>query len=327
MKVFNPKINLKCLQKPAQSNGEQAHLLRACFRIITTFRFAVLLICLFTTFTFAQNDDDVIKIDSSLVVLNATITDSTGKSVGNLKQNLFKIFEDGTEQTVSFFETQETPFAVVVLLDTSGSMENRISVARASAINFLNGLRGEDQVAIYSFDSKVNLIQDFSTSRDVSDKLFDVKAYGWTVLNDAIYKASEELAKRPEKRKAIVILSDGMDTKSGKSGDKALKLALATNATIYTVDMSSMGDKDRPQSVAVLKNFAEKSGGRFIATDDIKSLTTAFKSIAAEIGTQYTLGYSPTNTAKDGKWRAIELRVAKPNLTVRTRKGYNAPKR
>jgi Ca-activated chloride channel homolog len=293
-----------------------------------TFKFQFLLMLFFViaVSVFAQNDDEVIKIDSSLVVLNATITDSNGKPVSNLKQNIFKIFEDGIEQPISFFETEETPFAAVVLLDTSGSMENRISLARASAINFLNGLRGEDQAAIYSFDSKVNLIQDFSTSRDVSDKLFDVKAYGFTVLNDAVYKAAEELAKRPEKRKAIVILSDGMDTKSGKSADKALKLALATNTTIYTVDMSTIGDKDRPQSVAVLKNFAEKSGGKFIATDDVKSLTTAFKSIASEIGTQYTLGYSPSNTAKDGKWRAIELRIAKPNLTIRTRKGYNAPK-
>jgi Ca-activated chloride channel homolog len=290
------------------------------------FLLPAILFCLFATSAFSQTDDDIIKIDSSLVVLNATITDSTGKPATDLKQNLFKIFEDGIEQTVSFFETRETPFAAVVLLDTSGSMENRISLARASAINFLNGLRGEDNAAIYSFDSKITLIQDFSASRDVSDKLFDVKAYGWTVLNDAIYKAAEELAKRPEKRKAIVILSDGADTKSGKSADKALKSALATNATIYTVDMSTIGDKDRQQSVAVLRNFAEKSGGKFIAADDIKSLTTAFKSIAGEIGTQYTLGYSPTNIAKDGKWRAIELRVAKPNLTVRTRKGYNAPK-
>ncbi len=285
------------------------------------------LFCLPAISLFAQTDDDVISVDSSLVVLNTTITDTNGKPVTNLKQNLFKIFEDGKEQQISFFETQEMPFAAVVLLDTSGSMENRISLARASAINFLGGLRGEDNAAIYSFDSKITLIQDFSASRDVSDKLFDVKAYGWTVLNDAVFKAAEELAKRPEKRKAIVILSDGADTKSGKSAEKALKSALATNATIYTVDMSTIGDKDRQQSVAVLKNFAEKSGGKFIATDDVKSLTTAFKSIAGEIGTQYTLGYSPQNTTKDGKWRAIELRVAKPNLTVRTRKGYNAPKR
>jgi Ca-activated chloride channel homolog len=293
---------------------------------IPNFRLAVLLICIFTSFAFAQNDDEIIKVDSSLVVLNATITDANNKAVTNLKQNHFKIFEDGVEQEISLFEAQETPFAAVVLLDTSGSMENRISLARASAINFLNGLRGEDNVAIYSFDSKINLIQDFSTSRDVSDKLFDVKAYGYTVLNDAVYKAAEELAKRPEKRKAIVILSDGMDTKSGKSADKALKLALSTNATIYTVDMSTLGDKDRPQSVTVLKNFAEKSGGKFIATDDVKSLTTAFKSIAGEIGMQYTLGYSSNNSSKDGKWRAIELRVAKPSLTIRTRKGYNGPK-
>ena len=276
----------------------------------------------------AQGDDEVISVDSSIVVLNASITDSSGKSVPGLSRKQFSVFEDGVEQVIRTFESEETPFAAVILLDTSGSMESRVSLARSAAIQFLQGLRTDDHVAVYNFDSKVELVQDFSNSRDFRDKFFDLKARGMTVLNDAVYKAAEMLAPRPEKRKAIVVLSDGADTMSSKSSDKALQAALAAGITLYTVDMSGItaGGPARSQNQGVLKNFAEKSGGRFISTPGGIAMRDAFKQIVEELGLQYTLAYEPSNTKKDGKWREIDLRVARPNLNVRTRKGYKAPK-
>ncbi|HRH41788.1 MAG TPA: VWA domain-containing protein [Pyrinomonadaceae bacterium] len=290
--------------------------------------FVCWLIILLGFVTLLAQEDEVIKVDSSLVVLNATITDTTGNPVKNLKKNQFKVLEDGKEQTISFFETETIPFAAVILIDTSGSMETRISIARAAAINFLDGLRIDDQVAIYNFDTKVSLVQEFSNSRDITPMAFELKAYGYTALNDAIFQAAEELGKRDEKRRAIIVLSDGADNKSANSADKALKAALASNATIYTVDMSEIdtGGRERMQNQGVLKNFAEKTGGKFLNTQGGVALREAFKNIVEELGVQYTLGYSPTNTTKDGKWRTLELQVAKPNLTIRTRKGYNAPK-
>lgn len=273
-------------------------------------------------------DDEIISVDNPLVVLNATITDEKGKPVSGLKRNLFSIFEDGKPQEIVFFEAEETPFAAVILIDTSGSMEQRISLARSAAINFLDGLRPDDNVAIYNFDTKVSLVQDFSNLRDITERVFDLKADGWTSLSDAVYKAAEILEKRPEKRKAIVLLSDGEDTKSSRSADKALKAALAANATIYTVDMSGMQTdaRRRMQNQGVLKNFADKSGGRFVSTPGGLELRNAFKNIVEELGSQYTLGYQPTNLAKDGKWRSIELKTSHQNINIRTRKGYNAPK-
>lgn len=278
---------------------------------------------------FAQADEDVIKVDTSLVVINATVTDASGKPVGNLKNNQFTVFEDGKPQEISLFETEATPFAAVILIDTSGSMETRVSLARSAAIRFLEGLRADDVAAIYNFDSKVSLVQDFSGSRDMADGAYNLKADGMTVLNDAIVKAALDLSRRPEKRRAIIVLSDGMDTQSKNSEDKALKAALSANATVYTVDMSSAdeGGHERMQSQKVLKNFAEKSGGKFVATPGGAAMREAFKNIVEELGVQYTLGYQPTNTAKDGKWRAIELKIAKPDIQIRTRKGYHAPKK
>jgi len=276
----------------------------------------------------AQTDDEVITVDSSIVVMNVSVTDAAGKAVRALKQDHFHVFEDGVEQTIASFGSEETPFAAVILLDTSGSMEQRVTLARAAAITFLDGLRANDVAALYNFDSKVSMVQDFSNSRDLREQAFDLKANGMTVLNDAVYKAGELLSRRPEKRRAIVVLSDGADTMSGKTADKALKAAMAVNATIYTVDMSASEDISaaKRQNQNVLKNFAEKTGGKFVATPGGLAMREAFKRIAEELGVQYTITYSPTNTVKDGKWRALELRVSKPNLTIRTRKGYNAAK-
>lgn len=290
--------------------------------------FVLMAILLCVSATLGQDDDEIIRVDSSIVILNVTVTNAKGNPVFGLRQNQFQVFEDGKEQKIEFFATEETPFAAVILIDTSGSMEQRVSLARSAAIRFLEGLRFDDVTAIYNFDSKISLVQDFSNSRDIHEGIFDLKASGLTVLNDAIFKAAQELEKRPEKRRAILVLSDGADTKSARSADKALRAALAVNATIYTVDMSSPNDfsREKMQSQAVLKNFAEKSGGKFIATPGGTALREAFKSIVEELGTQYTIGYQPTNTAKDGKWRSILVKVNPSELTVRTRKGYHAPK-
>jgi Ca-activated chloride channel family protein len=284
----------------------------------------------FSGAAFAQTDDEVIKVDSSIVVLNASITDAGGRAVSGLQRSQFHVFDDGIEQKIESFSSEETPFAAVILLDTSGSMESRVSVARSAAITFLDGLRTSDVAAIYNFDSKVSMVQDFSNSRDLRDGFFDLKAGGMTVLNDAVFRAAEVLSKRPEKRRAIILLSDGADTMSGKSAEAAVKAALAANATLYAVDMADtdgMNAADRPKHVMfqmVLKGLAEKTGGKFIASAGSAAIRDGFRRIGEELGVQYTITYSPAMPSKDGKWHSLELRVARPGLTIRTRKGYNS---
>lgn len=279
----------------------------------------------------AQQDDDVVRVSTDLVVLNVTVTDPSGQYVAGLRRSDFKIFEDGKEVPASSlvgFSLQETPFASVVLLDTSGSMETRLALGRSAAIRFLDGLRDEDVAAVYRFDNKVEQLQDFSGGRDLAPLAFSIRASGMTVLNDAIIKAAAVLAERPEKRKAILVLSDGNDTHSGATAGKALDAALAVGASIYTVDMSERdGSSLNGQNVAVLKNFAEKSGALFVSTPGGPALRDAFATIAQELGHQYTLAYRPLNAAHDGRWRNIEVKLTRPNLSVRARKGYRAPKK
>ncbi|MGI9065676.1 MAG: VWA domain-containing protein [Pyrinomonadaceae bacterium] len=292
----------------------------------------ILSITLTPTLLCAQQDDDVVRVNTDLVILNITVTDKSGQYVPGLKISDFTIFEDGKQisaELISSFSVHESPFASVVLLDTSGSMETRLSLARSAAIRFLDRLRIEDVAAVYKFDSKVEQVQEFSGGRDLAPMAFGMRAKGMTKLNDAIVDAAKALAERQEKRKAIIVLSDGLDTISNASSDKALESALAVGASIYTVDMSATQGQGfrNQQSAATLRSLAEKSGGRFVATPGGPALRDAFASIAEELGHQYTVAYRPLNRAHDGKWRKLEVKTSRDDLIVRTRKAYRAPKR
>src|SRR5215213_154542 len=296
-----------------------------------TILFLLAVVCINASLVVAQ-DDDVIRVNTDLVVLNITVTDKAGQYVKGLKPSDFKVYEDGVEvpsNMIASFSLQESPYAAVVLLDSSGSMEARFSLARSAAIRFLDGLRPEDVAAVYKFDSKVERVQEFSGGRDLAPIAYAIRARGMTTLNDAIVEASKTLADRPEHRKAIVILSDGVDTYSKASSDKAVESALAIGASIYAVDMSELevGGSGRRQGATSLKGFAEKTGGRFIATPGGPELRDAFTGIANELGQQYTISFRPPNQKRDGKWRALEVKVKREDVTVRTRKGYRAPKK
>src|ERR1044071_1710119 len=235
-----------------------------------TILFLLAVLCINVVVVVAQ-DEDVIRTTTENVVLNVTVTNKDGQYAKGLKASDFKVYEDGVEvkpDMIASFSLQESPYAAVVLLDSSGSMEARFSLARSAAIRFLDGLRPEDVAAVYKFDSKVERVQEFSGGRDLAPMAYAIHAKGMTTLNDAIVEASKSLAQRAEVRKAIVVFADGMDTFSKASSDKAVESALAVGASIYAVDMSSLeiaGTTTR-QSAASLKGFAERPGGTFIAT-------------------------------------------------------------
>ena len=277
---------------------------------------------------FQEDDDDVLRVNTDLVVMNVTVVDSDGKFIHGLSRKDFKLFVDGQEQKISSFMPEETPYAAAILLDTSGSMEQRLILARSAAIRFLQELREDDNAAVYRFDSEIERIQDYSTSRDLADFAFSLKAKGMTSLNDAILRASIDLRQRSENRRAIIVLSDGADTKSSASANKALETALASNATIYTVDMSSTdrADPHNMSAAAALQNFATKTGGRYVSSPGGPVMREAFTQIAEELSNQYTVAYLPPPTARDGHWHKLEIKLSRQDLVARTRKGYHAPK-
>ncbi|MEJ7577655.1 MAG: VWA domain-containing protein [Pyrinomonadaceae bacterium] len=297
----------------------------------TTFSRAIIfsfLLASYLPFTARAQDDDVIRVNTDLVVMNVTVTDVRGAYVHGLKESDFKVYEDSQQQIIASFSVEETPFAAAILLDTSGSMEGRMSLARAAAIRFLEGLRSDDVAAVYRFDSRVEQVQDFSASRDLAPVAYNLRANGQTSLNDAVARAARDLSRREEKRRAIIVLSDGADTHSALTQDKALAAALAAGATVYTVDMydPQISIDRRQPATAALRNFASKSGGRYVASPGGQAMRDAFTGIMSELSNQYTVGYQPSNRARDGRWRTIKVQLSQNSHTVRTRSGYRAPK-
>lgn len=278
-----------------------------------------------------EPQEETISVETSLVVLNATITDAAGQHVSGLKEKDFKVFEDGVQQKIQLFNVDEMPFASAILLDASGSMERKMSFSRAACASFIDGIREGDVYAIYSFaGSKVKLHQDFTEVRDVPDSIWDMRADSLTPLYDAIVKASEALAQREERRRAIMLVSDGGDTNSRASLDDAVRKSSGANVTVYAVDLSDAnvyktGAKDF--GMEAMKSLTAKTGGRFFKTPGGTALRDAFADTVEELRKQYTLGYDSTNEKQDGKWRAIEVRVSRPDLSIRTRQGYYARKK
>ena len=273
-----------------------------------------------------DQNDDVIKVNTDLVVMNVTVLDKSGNFVSGLKRSDFRVFEDGQEQKIATFTAEETPFAAAILLDNSGSMETRMTLGRGAAIRFLDGLREGDVAAVYSFDSKVEQWGDFSPEHDLPQKVYGLKGKLMTALNDAVLRAADDLAKREEKRRAIVVLSDGGENASRASSDKALDHALQAAAAVYAVNMGETGPGRDMIATGILKHLAEKSGGRYIDQPGGQTLRDAFAEIVEELSHQYTIAYRSTNRTRDGKWRAIDLKLSRADVTVRTRKGYKAPK-
>lgn len=276
----------------------------------------------------SSQDDQVLSVATTQIVVNATILDSQDRFVSGLKAGNFKIFEDHIQQKIVSFGFEETPFSAAILLDTSGSMTYKMSLARAACSRFAAGIREGDTVAIYKFGGlKVKLLQDFTEVRDVDPIIWETDADGETPLYDAIVTASEALGQRPENRRAILLLSDGADTRSKASFEQAIRAANAANVTIYAVDLSDSAFGQGPardNGAKILKEFALKTGGRFFQTPGGGKLRDAFEETVNELRHQYTIVYEPTNEKQDGKWRAIELNVSNPQLKVRTRQGYYA---
>jgi Ca-activated chloride channel family protein len=273
---------------------------------------------------------EVVSLDTNLVVLNVTVTDQKENYVAGLKVDDFSVFEDGVPQLISSFSFSEMPFAAVILVDTSASMAPKLSLARAACARFAEGIRVGDMVAIYSFGgTRVRQIQDFTESRDVHPLLWEIRAEGETPLYDSIVEAAEALSRRPERRRAILIISDGADTSSRASFEEAMRKAIAAGVAIYSVDLSDSAlyrRSVRDSGGEVLKALSSRTGGRHFITPGGSKLREAFEQTVEELRNQYTITYEPLNERQDGRWRSIEVKLKQPELNIRTRQGYYARK-
>jgi Ca-activated chloride channel family protein len=281
------------------------------------------------------NQDDPVRLHADLVVVNVTVTDSSGGYAHGLTAKNFTVSEDGAVQSLDSFSAEEAPFAATILADMSGSMVSKFGLVRGAAAAFIEGIRDEDQVALYGFNNKVRLFQEFTNNRYITDYIWDAKAEDATSLYDCVDQGIDALAKRPEKRRAVLLISDGWDSSSNKASmDSVLKKSHAAGVTIYTVDLTDDRLLTGTASYAVglrrgrseMQEFASQTGGRYVHSPDGDKLEEAFVNIVDELHNQYTLTYYSTNDKRDGRFRKLLVTVSRPDLTARYRKGYFAPK-
>ena len=282
-----------------------------------------------------QPDQPAFRTGVDLVSLNVTVTDGDNRYVTDIKQASFQLYEDGALQEVTFFTRMQLPIALALLMDTSASMADKMSTAQKAAVGFAERLRDEDQASVIDFDSRVNILQDFTNSIDeLKAAIRQTSAGGSTSLYNAIYISLKEFGKVGAttvdeiRRQAIVMLSDGEDTSSLVEFDEVLELAKRSNTVIYSIGLRSRDIRTRRgfrEADFVLRQLAQETGGRAFFPERADDLTKIYQRISDELSSQYTLGYISKNPLQDGRWRRIVVRVDRPNVAARTKQGYYAP--
>lgn len=319
----------------------------------------LLTVLVFASLSFGQEDDPV-RVDSSIVRLNVGVVDDRGRPITSLAQSSFTIYEDGVKQDISRFVAAPAPFSVVMMLDMSGSTRSFRQNIQMAATRFLDALAPDDRVAVVEFYSKVNLLNDFTTDRRTAfHSITAANGSGDTSFYKGLLFALEKLSNEKNRRKAIVVLTDGVDTEAQDSDRRllsnlkeeevpgAIKPELndtlrrildrsdAQGVTIYPLALPT-GDPARladptPRQIAMytaarsrLKLVADRSGGTLHSIRRLEDMGQLYSLVAADLRTLYTIEYQPTNDKRDGRWRAIKVDVDRTDLIPRTRQGYFA---
>ncbi len=309
----------------------------------------------------AQDPDDIIRTETSLVQLNIGVVDKQGRAVTSLTRNDFVIYEDGVKQSIELFEPAQAPFSLVLLLDMSGSTITFRQQLKLASQRFLDALAPEDRVAVIQFNAEVKSLSGFSVDREKTAYAIEIaNGQGETHFYKALRYALKELEKEGKRRKAIVVLTDGLDTQLRNSDRASLtkaqtdQEALATikpdqsaelnavlesadrqGVTIYPLALPS-GDPKRlplptPNIIGIyaaarsrLQSLADRTGGRLNEINRLQYMAQLYREVAANLRTLYTLAYQAKGDRPRGKWHEIKVEVAQPELTARTKPGYYA---
>jgi VWFA-related protein len=282
----------------------------------------------------------VFRSEANMVALNVTVT-NTGegdKLVTGLHVDDFEVYEDGVQQRLRFFESSNVPMDVILLLDTSSSMRDRMPVVHDAARTFMKVLRPGDRGAVVAFNDHVRVVQDLTSDPvAIEGAINSTVAAGSTGLHNAVYVALKQFGSRARtdgqiRRQALAVLSDGEDTSSLIAFEDVLALARQMGVSIYTIGLQSSVGSVRSAASALnrfsgaaysLKMLARETGARAFFPATVHELKTVYDAIARELEAQYSLGYSPTNTRADGRFRRIIVRVtSSPYYRPRARTGY-----
>jgi VWFA-related protein len=294
-----------------------------------------------------------IKVDVDVVNVLASVRDKRGGLVGNLEKNDFTILEDGKQQTIKYFAREtDVPLTIGLLIDVSGSQRNLIGIERNAATEFFSKvLRKKDEAFLISFGEEAELLQDYTnSSRLLQDGLNQLRVSSGvggfgpgpvptvgqprgTVLYDAVYLAADDKLRTEVGRKALILITDGVDEGSRLTRNQAVEAAQKADAVIYSIDYSDPSAYGRfgitiggGGGEAELRRMSDETGGHVFKVDRKHTLDEIFQELQDEMRSQYSIGYTPTNDVKDGSYRRLDLHTANKDLKIQARKGYYAIK-
>lgn len=279
----------------------------------------------------------------NLVVLHATVTDKKGRMIDDLGKSAFRVFENGVPQKLAVFSHSDVPVTMGILIDDSGSMRNKRPSVNAAALDFVKTSNPNDQVFVVNFndvyylDTPGNFASNMGQLEAALDK---IDSRGGTALYDATYASLDHLKLGNRDKKVLLVITDGEDNSSRYTFAQLVRYAQQSNAEIYTIGLlggdSSGGGLFRIHSggdrhaAKILKELAEATGGRAYFPKSLDQVNEVCEHIAHVIRDQYTLAYYPTNTARDGSFRAVRVQAFLPGdhkqLVVHTKPGYYSPK-
>jgi Ca-activated chloride channel family protein len=291
-------------------------------------------------------DSDIVKVETNLVTIPVSVFDRDGLYIPGLRQEDFKIFEDGVEQEIAYFGTQDKPFTVALLIDTSPSTQYKIEEIHEAAIAFVRQLKANDRVVVIEFHDSVKIQCEATTDREKIIKGIRKAKYGsGTSLYNAVDEALRKQLGKIEGRKAVVLFTDGVDTTSRKNSyDSTLNFAEESDSMIFPIYYNTYLDNrgvgifggifGLPSGAGLtaeeyalgrryLEELADVTGGRVFRPESTPGgLTRAFEGIAEELRRQYNIGYVPASEGQLGQRKSIKVRVDRPNLILRARDSY-----
>ncbi len=281
-----------------------------------------------------------IGVNVDLVMVHTTVLDKNGHFVSGLKKDSFKLFEDGVAQNISTFSQEDVPISMGIIIDTSGSMRNKIDLVNKAALAFIRASNPDDEVFLIGFNDQVELLEDYTNDIDaITDALDNTVVTGGTALYDAIYLGVQKAQKGTKPKKAVVVITDGEDRDSYYKLDELVAKVQESDVQIYCVGflnpvpekgLFGHWSKSVPERAHdALLRISDETGGKAYFPQKIPEIHTIVSEIAHELRNQYSIGYLSSNTARDGSYRKIKIALD-PSLAasdhVRYRRGYFSPK-
>ncbi len=275
-----------------------------------------------------------IRVDTTLVLIPAHVTTHDGASVTDLSKSNFRVSEDNVEQKITYFARDDAPISIGVLLDTSGSMRNKMHRSSEAAATFLQTANPQDEFFLIEFNDRPKLTVPFTTDPDeLYRHVLHAHPFGRTSLLDAVHMASIQMKRARNSRKAILIVSDGGDNRSRFTPRQVQEDVLESDMQTYAIgifepDSSRKLTTEEQRGPDLLEALAEATGGRHYRVDDIDQLPAVAARVSTDLRNQYLLGYTSTNAGRDGKYRQVKVSLdsaGTAKLRTYYRRGYYAP--